>query len=280
MLLELPNLAHNAFDPKRRAAAVSRTFRRLLDHFERQVFNAPPENIRDHIMSASQQLLSGKWDVAATSLVSMPVWNLLADPKGSRAFLRRQLQVEGVRAYLISSYAHYDSISLPSIASRFALTAEEAHAILSKMMLATELDASWDQPASSVVVQRIEPSKLQFLALQLAEKVALFIDTNEHGIEGRTGLFGNKIHDFYERRGGYDGSQRERRPWVERSDRYDGAGSRPWKSAHYGGDRVGHSDRGAGESGGRRGNSYLGAAGRPSSMYVERRGGSMGGSRR
>jgi hypothetical protein len=173
MLLELPNLAHNAFDPKRRAAAVSKTFRRLLDHFERQVFNGPPENIRDHMMCASQQLLSGKWDVAVASLVAMPVWSLLADPERSRTFLRRQLQVEGVRAYLISSYAHYDSMSLPSIASRFGLTAEEAHAIVSKMMLATELHACWDQPTSTVVVQRTEPSKLQFLALQLADKVVV-----------------------------------------------------------------------------------------------------------
>ena len=37
MLLELPHLAHNAFDPRRRTSAVSRSFRRLLDHFERQV---------------------------------------------------------------------------------------------------------------------------------------------------------------------------------------------------------------------------------------------------
>ncbi len=38
--------AHNAFDPKRRSAVVSKTFRRYLDQFERQVFNGPPENTR------------------------------------------------------------------------------------------------------------------------------------------------------------------------------------------------------------------------------------------
>ena len=37
MLLELPNLAHNAYDPKRRSAPVSRTFRRYLDQHERQL---------------------------------------------------------------------------------------------------------------------------------------------------------------------------------------------------------------------------------------------------
>ena len=68
MLLELPNLAHNSFDPKRRATAVSKTFRRLLDHFERQVFNGPPENIRDSVMATVQRLINGEWSAALESV--------------------------------------------------------------------------------------------------------------------------------------------------------------------------------------------------------------------
>ena len=37
-------------------------------------------------------------------------------------------------------------------------------------MLTSEIHACWDQPTSTVVVQRSEPSKLQFLALQFADK--------------------------------------------------------------------------------------------------------------
>ena len=57
MLLELPNLAHNAYDPKRRSAPVSRTFRRYLDQHERQVFTGPPEGTRDYVMRTSKLLL-------------------------------------------------------------------------------------------------------------------------------------------------------------------------------------------------------------------------------
>ena len=42
--------------------------------------------------------------------------------------------------------------------------------VLSKLMLTSEIHACWDQPTSTVVVQRSEPSKLQFLALQFADK--------------------------------------------------------------------------------------------------------------
>ena len=65
MLLELPNLAHNAYDPKRRSAPVSRTFRRYLDQHERQVFTGPPEGTRDYVMRTSKLLLDGEWKRAA-----------------------------------------------------------------------------------------------------------------------------------------------------------------------------------------------------------------------
>mmetsp|Transcript_38107 Transcript_38107/g.94732 ORF Transcript_38107/g.94732 Transcript_38107/m.94732 type:complete len:774 (-) Transcript_38107:388-2709(-) len=280
MLLELPNLAHNAFDPKRRSAAVSKTFRRLLDHFERQVFNGPPENIRDHIMSASQLLLEGKWRDAATSIEGMPVWGLLRDPDASRRFIRRQIQVEGVRSYLISSYAHYDSISLESISTRFELSKEDVHAIVSKMMLTgSELHACWDQPTSTIVVQRTEPSKLQFLALQLADKVASFVETNEFVLDSRTGSYGYKFNEHSNER--RDGGMRERRPWVERGERYGGGGGggRAWYNNDRGFDRGydrGYAGKGAGgrgDAGGRGGGGRgwnTNSGGRSSAMYVER----------
>jgi len=195
MLLELPHLAHNAFDPKRRSSAVSKAFRRLLDHFERQVFNGPPENSRDYVMSAAQLLLVGKWKEASDHLTSMTVWDLLPDPQGTRDFIGRQLRSEGLRAYLISSYAHYDSISLEKISSRFGLDENLAHAAISKMLLDSEVHACWDQPTSTVVVQRMEPSKLQFLALQFADKCAQLVEANERILDSRTGSYGYKFDE-------------------------------------------------------------------------------------
>jgi translation initiation factor 3 subunit C len=243
MLLEMPNLAHNAFDPRRRTAAVSRSFRRLLDHFERQVFNGPPEQTRDYVMTASQMVLEGEWQKAAATLGKLPAWDLLPDPAAARAFITRQLMTEGMRAYLISSYAHFEAISLARLAVRFEVTEAEAHAVVSRMLLNNELHACWDQPTSTLAVQRTEPSKLQFLALQFAEKAAQFVETNERMLDTRTGSYGYKSS---EDRGGRDG-HRERRPWVERGGRGRGRGG----GRGGGGDRDGY--RGGGDGGGYRG---------------------------
>ena len=48
------------------------------------------------------------------------------------------------------------------------------------------LQASLDEPTQSVVMHRTEPSRLQSLALQLAEKMASLVDQNERLLEMKT----------------------------------------------------------------------------------------------
>jgi len=180
---------------------------------------------------------------------------------------------EGMRAFLISSYAHFEAISLERLALRFEVSESEAHSIVSRMLLAGELHACWDQPTSTLAVQRTEPSKLQFLALQFAEKVAQFVETNERVLDMRTGSYGYKADGYqgYDRRDG-----RERRPWVERSDRF---ANRHWNHDHAyrggGGGRQGHGGRGGGGYGGQ-GGGYAGGQGGRSVMLDRPRGGAEG----
>ena len=158
-----------------------------------------------------------------------------AEEEGIHEYLRKQMRESGLRAYLISSYAHFDALSLTHLASRFELTPDEAHAVVSKAMLSREIDACWDQPTATVVVNKSEPSKLQFLALQFADKINQFVESNERILDQRTGAYG-KGERPDDRRGGYGNWGDERRPWVQRSDRRRGGG--------YGGDRYGGGRRG------------------------------------
>eukprot|EP00953_Heterococcus_sp_UTEX-ZZ885_P018459 10310-Heterococcus_DN1.PRE.1 len=48
---------------------------------------------------------------------------------------------------------------------------QQAHSIISKMMINQELCGSWDQPTETIVLQKVEPSRLQMLALQFANKL-------------------------------------------------------------------------------------------------------------
>ena len=111
------------------------------------------------------------------------------------------------------------------------------------MLLAGELHACWDQPTQCITVQHMEPSKLQFLALQFADKTSQFVETNERVLDSRTGSYGYKQdRENWAERGdrGY-----QRRPWVEH--RGGGGGG-----AYHGGKGGGWEDR-RGDGGGRGG---------------------------
>jgi len=91
MLLEVPNMAANAFDVKRKV--ISRPYRRLLDFFDRQVFTGPPENTRDYVVNAGKALSNGDWQKCANLLLSLPAWNLMPNHEQVKELIKRKIQV-------------------------------------------------------------------------------------------------------------------------------------------------------------------------------------------
>lgn len=101
MLLEVPLMAQTANDPNpdMKKKIVSRTFRRMLDYANRQVFTGPPENKRDHVMQATKALQSGDWKKCVELVHSIKVWNLMPSEKAVKDMLTRF--VPGPLTYLV-----------------------------------------------------------------------------------------------------------------------------------------------------------------------------------
>lgn len=63
------------------------------------------------------------------------------------------------------------------------------------MVVSEDLAASVDAPSETVIMHRTEPSRVQQLSLQLADKLTAFVESNERMLEMKNPAFqrpGNK----------------------------------------------------------------------------------------
>ncbi|KAL0145621.1 eukaryotic translation initiation factor 3 subunit 8 N-terminus-domain-containing protein [Mucor lusitanicus] len=176
MLLEIPAQAQAGPNNKK---FISRPFRRLLDYNERQAFCGPPENTRDHIMSAAKALASGEWEKAKDFILAIKVWDLMTETQEIKDMLVRKIQEEGLRTYLFTYCSYYTTLGLAQLSSMFDLSVNSVSAIVAKMIFNEELSASLDQVTQCIVLHQVELSRLQVLSLQYSEKVANLVDQNE-----------------------------------------------------------------------------------------------------
>ena len=224
MLLEIPLLAQTGSSPDIKKRIISKTYRRLLEFHERQIFTGPPENTRDHVMQASRALAAGEWRKSASLITSIKIWELMAEPEPIKAMLSAQIQEEGLRTYLFTYAPFYDTLAVTTLASMFDLPERKVAAVISKMISHEELAAALDQVNSVIIFRKgVELSRLQSLALTLSDKASGLIEANERTLETRTqGMAG-----AFERQGGRGG----------RGGRGGGRGGRGGGGSDRGGNR-------------------------------------------
>lgn len=202
MLLEIPLFAQTGSSPDIKKRVISKTYRRMLEYHERQIFTGPPENTRDHVMQASKALAQGEWKKATDYIHSIKIWELMSKPEEIKAMLSAQIQEEGLRTYLFTYAPYYDTLSVNRLSSMFDLPDRKVAMIVSKMISHEELAAALDQVNSSIIFRKgVELSRLQSLALSLSDKASGLIESNERTLETRTQGTANA----FERQGGRGG---------------------------------------------------------------------------
>lgn len=213
MFLEVPNMAAAGADENSRRRVQSRSFRKYYDIYMRSVFTGPPEQTRDFVMTATKALMKGDWKRCSDLLRSLEVWNLVAGEDAAeeiKAMLIEKIKQTGLRTYLLAFSSQYDSLSHEQLCDMFEMEKNEVHSVVSKMMINRDLIASWDQTTGTIVMRKVEPSALQVLALQFAEKAASLVDANERLLDAKTGNYGYKDGESWRGGGGGGGQDRYR----------------------------------------------------------------------
>jgi translation initiation factor 3 subunit C len=209
MLLEIPLLAQTGSSPDIRKRVISKTFRRMLEYTERQVFQGPPENTRDHVMQAAKALASGDWKKCQELITKIAIWDLLGNDKEKvKTMLSEQIQEEGLRTYLFTYAPFYDTLSITTLAGMFELDDKKIAAIVSKMISHEELAAALDQVNDAIVFRKgVELSRLQSQAVTLSEKAMGILESNEKVLETRTAGMANAFQRDQGARAGRGGGR-------------------------------------------------------------------------
>jgi len=230
MLLELPYMARGmtAVNPVNQVV-VSRQFRKFMQNYNRQVFTGPPENTREHVMSAAKSMVGGDWQKACNFILNMEVWNLIPNEGGAKvkAMLSTKLKEEAVRSYLLSNgVSAYSSVSLYHLCETFDTQPEPTRRIVSRMIFNKEISAAWEADGT-LVLHKADPSPTQALAVKVAEKLAVLVDTNERLLDPLNGgqMFGNRDEWNRDGRRGWQGHKDDARENRDGSKRFMRSGA-------------------------------------------------------
>lgn len=179
MLLEIPQAAAagRRFYRGERRLFPSRHLRRLMDAYDRNLFNGPPENIRDHIIAAAKALANGHWSQCLNLTVESHLWDLFQQPSVITQMLQRKVRESAFCTWLLAFGPTYLSQDLTAIASRFDLSDQTVAVILEQMISDHNIPARLD--GNYLVWQPdVEISPVQEVMLQLKDKLSVLADRN------------------------------------------------------------------------------------------------------
>lgn len=279
MMIELPHLVGRPYD---RTIHHRFHFRKYLQSYYRQVFTGPPENTREHVLAAAKALLNGDWRKACQFVQSLEVWNLIPGVDAAqkvKAMLNVKLKEEALRIYLYSTAnSAYSSLSLNYICSFFDMDAVTTRRIISKMIFRGEISAAWDHTPEGetiMVLYKVDPSPMQVISLQYAEKILNLVESNERLLDPLNGSYGYKEEYQRKQHGGNSTQEQSQSSSANRGgkpkggpsgkrDNRDNRGQSGPSNSNRGQSGPSNSNRGGGNRGGGNRNQGNNSAGNPS----------------
>jgi len=189
MLEEIPAYVAN---PRRKESPQARHFWRHYRMSQNMDVSGPMMNARDRIIAAAKCLQIGDWRGCFELIDGLGVWKLVHDHTSQPLLerLKQLIKQEGLRTTLFAHSAFFQSIKISDLVEYYEMPEEQVRSIISRMILTNELHASIDQPTGTLVPLHQEPTKLQALSRQLAEKTTAFVHSSERILDNRTNCYG------------------------------------------------------------------------------------------
>lgn len=185
MLLEIPQAAAGArrFFRVDKKLFPSRHLRRLIDGYDRNLFNGPAENTRDFIISAAKALAHGNWKSCLDLILQSKLWSLFPAPKAIAAMLERKIKEAALCIFIVAFGPSYTSLSLGVLSENFDLPLDWVQKILDRLIQDNSLPARIEDSAFLLWSQDTEISPVQELVLQIRDKLSVLVERNHESAD-------------------------------------------------------------------------------------------------
>merc|ERR1711862_173588 len=111
----------------------------------------------------SLAMMCGQWKKCRDLIMSLKSWLTLYNKASVLSMLEDKIKESALRTWLFTYSGVYSTISLAKLAEVFELPPAKVHSYVSKMIIASDLQASHDQPTQTIEIHKEESSLLQTL---------------------------------------------------------------------------------------------------------------------
>lgn len=142
MISDLPNIV--LFKLGRKHKPFNPLFKKLLDMYEKQIFNGPAETIKELILCSSSYMSKGDWKKCSEMIKTLKIYNHHKSREEIKKTINQHIKETSLKCYLILYSNEFSSFSLDNLVSKFSLDKLTIKRIISSMIINGEIEAKWN----------------------------------------------------------------------------------------------------------------------------------------
>lgn len=142
MIIDLPNIL--LFKLGKNHKEFNQVFKKLVDNYEKQIFNGPAETIKELILSSTTHLIKGDWKKCSDLLSTLRIYNHHKSREEIKIHLNNSIKETALKCFLIFYSNQYNSFSLSNLNRKFNIEINQIRKIVNRMILDGVIEAKWN----------------------------------------------------------------------------------------------------------------------------------------
>jgi hypothetical protein len=141
MIIDLPNIL--LFKLGKNYKPFNLIFKKLLENYEKQIFNGPPETIKELILSSTSFLTKGDWKNCSDLINTLKIYNHHKN-ENIKNILNNAIKETGLKCFIIFYSNQYSSFSLENLSKKMQLDKQIVKKIVNEMILDRTINGKWN----------------------------------------------------------------------------------------------------------------------------------------